>query len=47
MKHIAEVIIYEKEDFVLTGKKKTDQIQFFLKQQQNQEPLTKKKRFGK
>ena len=31
MKHIAEVIIYEKEDFVLTGKKKTDQIQFFLK----------------
>ena len=30
-KHIAEVIIHEKQDFVLTGKKKTDHNTIFLK----------------
>ena len=30
-KHIAEVIIDEKQDFVLTGKKKTDHNTIFLK----------------
>ena len=42
-KHIAEVIIDEKQDFVLTGKKKTDRNTIFLKTAAEPRTSNKKK----